>query len=305
MEQHPTRAGFVAIIGLPNVGKSTLLNRFLGSKLSIVTAAAQTTRERIVGIDTRGDTQIVFMDTPGLVDPAYLLHYSMLDTIARTIEDADVVVLLVDGTRSPPAIAPELTGRLRALGDRFLVAISKVDASLPREVVLLREWSRDQFDRDPIAISAETGSGVDELYSAIAARLPASPFLYPEDDISTQTVRFFVAELVRETIFEQFEQEIPYSSIVKVEEFREDDDPILIRASVFVERPSQKGIVIGKGGTAIRDLGSASRTKIEAFLGRRVFLELRVKVLPKWRKNPLELTRLGFQLPPDERSPNA
>jgi GTP-binding protein Era len=305
MKDSPTRAGFVAIIGLPNVGKSTLLNRFLGSKLSIVTSAAQTTRERVVGIDTRDDTQFVFMDTPGLVEPAYLLHHSMLDAVSRAIDDADVVVLLVDGTRPAPSIDEELAARLRTMGGAFLVAITKVDAARSANVNALTEWARRQFQAEVMTVSAESGSGVDELRTAIAAWLPASPFLYPEDDLSTQTVRFFVSELVRESIFERFEQEIPFSSVVKVEELREDDDPILIRATVFVERPSQKGILIGKGGSAIRDLGTASRAKIEEFLGRRVYLELRVKVLPKWRKNPLELTRLGFQLPPDESSPDA
>jgi len=299
MESTSTRAGFVAIIGQPNAGKSTLLNRFLGSKLSIVTAAAQTTRERVVGIDTRDGVQFVFLDTPGLVDPAYLLHHSMLDIAARAVTDADVVVLLIDGTREAPTLAPELIETLRASGGGLLVAINKLDAAREDRVESLGEWSREVFATDPIGISAETGEGIEELRQRIAARLPESPYLYPEDDISTQTVRFFVAELIREVIFERYGQEIPYSTLAKVEELRENDDPVFIRATVFVERESQKGIVIGKGGAAIRELGREARARIEAFLDQRVYLDLRVKVLPKWRKDPLELARLGFPVPPD------
>ncbi len=305
MDQSPTRAGFVAIIGQPNAGKSTLLNRFLGSKLSIVTPSAQTTRERVVGIDTRDGIQFVFLDTPGLVDPSYLLHHSMLEIADRAVADADVVVLLVDGTRTVPRMAPELGDTLRSLGGNLLVAINKRDSASPASLDSIREWSRATFDIDPIEISAERGDGVEPLREAIATRLPPSPHLYPEDDVSTQTVRFFVAELVREAIFELYTQEIPYGAAVKVEEFREDDDPVFIRASVFVERNSQKGIMIGKGGEAIRELGRSARLRIEAFLGRHVYLELRVKVLPKWRKSPLELTRLGFPIPSNTRTPHA
>jgi GTP-binding protein Era len=305
MTQTPTKAGFVAIVGQPNAGKSTLLNRFLGSKLSIVTASAQTTRERVVGIDTRDDVQYVFLDTPGLVDPAYLLHHSMLDIAARAVSDADVVVLLLDGTREAPELSPEMTTALQGFRRNLLIAINKLDTASAGQVEALRLWGRKAFGVDAVGISAEEGDGVEELRKAIAERLPASPFLYPEDDISTQTVRFFVAELVREVIFEKYGQEIPYSTVVKVEEFREDSDPVVIRANVFVERNSQKGIVIGQGGTAIRDLGTAARARIESFLGRHIFLELRVKVLPKWRKDPVELARLGFPVPPDTRNRHA
>jgi GTP-binding protein Era len=304
MSQHKTRAGFVAIIGLPNAGKSTLLNRFLGSKLSIVTAAAQTTRQRVVGIDTRNGAQIIFMDTPGLVDPAYLLHHSMLGIIEQTIKDADLVLLLLDGSRSPPRIPEATMSALASLG-RLIIAINKSDQSSADKLTALHLWANDHFGLNPAVISAENGDGVQELRGTIAASLPESPFLYPDDDISSQTVRFFVAELIRETIFERFEEEVPYSAAVRVEEFRESDDPLYIRATVFVERQSQKGIVIGRGGGAIRDLGSASRAKIESFIGRRVYLELWVKVLPKWRKDPLELSRLGFPVPPDALASNA
>lgn len=305
MSHEGTRAGFAAIIGLPNAGKSTLLNRFLGSKLSIVTAAAQTTRERVVGIDTRGRSQIVFLDTPGLVDPSYLLHHSMLDTIAQAIADADVVLLLLDGTRPFPTIAEPVLSSLKMLGQRLIVAINKADIAPPKNVSGLRASSVTAFGLNPFSVSAESGAGVEALREAIVERLPESPFLYPEDDLSTQHVRFFVSELVRETVFERFEDEIPYSVAVKVEEFRESDDPLYIGATIFVERPSQKGILIGRKGEAIRELGSTARVKIEMFLERKVFLDLWVKVLPKWRKSATQLKRLGFPIPREGTKPNA
>ncbi|MDR0788370.1 MAG: GTPase Era [Gemmatimonadota bacterium] len=301
MTNSSTKAGFVAIIGQPNAGKSTLLNRFLGSKLSIVTSSAQTTRERVVGIDTRNGVQYIFLDTPGLVDPAYLLHHSMLDIAARAVADADVVVLLLDGERDAPPLSAEMTEVLQSFDNRMIPVINKLDAASEGQRKALRDWVADTFSKLPVEISAERGDGVDYLRDRIAELLPVSSYLYPEDDISTQTVRFFVSELVREVIFEQYGQEIPYSTVVKVEEFLEDRDPILIRANVFVERNSQKGILIGQGGSAIRELGTAARARIETFLGRHVYLELRVKVLPGWRKDPVELTRLGFPVPPRNR----
>lgn len=305
MLQEETRAGHVALVGAPNAGKSSLLNRFLGSKLSIVTAAAQTTRERVVGIDTRDGVQIVFVDTPGLVDPAYLLHRSMLSIVEQTIAGADVVVLLLDGTGPPPMIDPELATSLGRLGNQLIVVVNKGDVSPPENQVVLARWSEAEFGTSPLVVSAVTGDGVEELRARIGEKLPISPLLFPDDDISTQTVRFFVAEFVRETVFELYGQEIPYSVAVKVEEFRESDDPLYIRATVYVERSSQKGILIGHGGTAIRELGSASRQKIEEFLERRVYLDLWIKVLPRWRKDPNQLRRFGFPVPSDAANRNA
>lgn len=299
MPNNTTRAGFVAIIGTPNAGKSTLLNAFLQEKLSIVTAAAQTTRENVIGIDTRDGTQIVFVDTPGLVDPAYLLHHSMLEIINRTIADADVVLLILDGRRAPPEISPEIQDKLTKLGRRLVVAINKKDLARSEEIEELTRWSGEHFGVSPAVISAAKGEGVDALREVIAIRLPESPYLYPEEEISTQQTRFFVAELIRESVFEQYQEEIPYSVAVRVEEFRENDDPLYIGATIFVEKPSQKGVLIGQRGAAIRELGIAARMKIEKFLERRVYLDLWVKVLPKWRKNPTELKRLGFPLPAD------
>jgi GTP-binding protein Era len=299
----PTRAGTVALIGLPNAGKSSLLNQLLGEKLSIVTPLAQTTRERVVGIDTRDGVQMVFLDTPGIVQPAYLLHRSLISIVEETIADADVVVLVLDGTRPPPALAPELYEALRRKGGRLLPVVNKVD--LAAETIKrtdLASWVREAFGRAPLALSARTGVGVEEMREEIATALPESPFLYPDEEISSQPVRFFVAELVRETVFERYAEEIPYSTAVRIQEFREAADPLFIRAEILIERPTQKAILIGKGGAAIRELGTAARAKIEAFLDRRVYLDLWVKVIPKWRKNPVELRRLGFPVPEEKEN---
>lgn len=296
-----TKAGMVAIVGLPNAGKSSLLNQMLGTKLSIVTAAAQTTREQVVGIETTDAVQMIFLDTPGIVDPAYLLHHSMLEIVEKTINDADVVVLLLDGTRGAPEIDGEILQSLLKLGSKLLVAINKTDAAQEHQAEELSIWAQNVFGKQPIRISATRGEGVEELRAQIAAKLPDSPFLYPDDDVSTQSVRFFVSELIRETIFEQYQEEVPYSSAVVVDEYREGEDPVFIRATVYLERASQKGIVIGKGGEAIRHLGTDARRKIEEFVGARVYLDLWVKVLPKWRKKPEELRRFGFPVPDLQR----
>lgn len=294
-----TRAGHVAIVGYPNAGKSSLLNRMLDQKLSIVTSAAQTTRERVLGIDTRDGVQIVFVDTPGLVDPKYLLHRAMLNTVLETIPDVDVVVLLLDPTGPDREFGDEVLHLLRKKRDQLLVAVNKVDVVGAERIGALREWARRELGVDALEISAGTGQGVDELRSRIGALLPASPYLYPEDEISSQSVRFFVAELVRETVFEQYGQEVPYSTTVKVDEFREAAEPIYVRATIFVERTSQKAILIGKGGAAIKQLGQLARRKIEDFVGSPIYLDLWVKVLPKWRKDPISLARLGFKIPHD------
>jgi len=299
-QQTETRAGLVALVGFPNVGKSSLMNRLVEQKLSIVTPLAQTTREKVLGIDTRDGVQMVFVDTPGLVDPRYLLHRAMMREATEVIGDADVVVLLVDAQHGPPEFQPDVLALLHQ-APRLIVTANKIDVASTESRARIGEWARREFGAAGAEVSAETGEGVEELRARVAERLPASPFLYPEDDLSAQPVRFFVAELVRESIFELFEKEVPYSTAVKVEEFRENDTPVFIRAVIFVERPTQKAILIGAGGQAIKRLGQTARMKVEEFVGAPVYLDLWVKVLPKWRKSPLELQRLGFTLPDAER----
>jgi GTP-binding protein Era len=296
-----TKAGTVALVGFPNVGKSSLMNRLVEQKLSIVTPLAQTTRERVLGIDTRDGVQMVFVDTPGLVDPRYLLHRAMMHEATEVIGDADVVLLLVDSSRGTPTFRDDVLALLKQAAELIVVS-NKIDIASADDRAAAKAWAREALGADAVEVSAETGEGVEALRTLIAGHLPESPFLYPEDDVSSQPVRFFVAELVRETIFELYEKEVPYSVAVKVEEFRESTSPIFIRAVIFVERPTQKAILIGAGGSAIKRLGQAARMKVEEFVGAAVYLDLWVKVLPKWRKSPLELQRLGFTLPEEQRT---
>lgn len=300
-----TRAGDVALVGRPNVGKSTLLNTLTGERLSIVTPRAQTTRERVMGIYTDERAQLVFVDTPGLLEPSYLFHRSMLEEALTAVREADLVLLLLDATRPDDRPAPEVLELLASRGDALYVGVNKVDAAAGEAVESLKRWSRGALGQAPWLLSAREATGVEELREALVEALPESPFYYPVDEIAVQSVRFFVAEFIRETIFEQYAEELPYSSVVRIEEFREADDPVYIRATIFVERPTQKGIVLGRGGSAIRALGIASREKIEAFVGRAVYLDLWVKVLPDWRKKRGALEYLGYPVPAEDRRDDA
>lgn len=293
----PTRAGHVALVGRPNVGKSTLMNALVGEKLSIVTPKAQTTREPVTGILTTETSQAIFVDTPGLLEPKYAMQRAMHETALEVLADADVVLLLLDATRPEEVPGGEVLEAIRRRGDATIVLINKLDAASSGVVEGLSGWSRRELGREAVAVSAEEGTGLDALRQAIEERLPESPFYYPEDELAVQPVRFFVAELIRETIFENYDEEIPYATIARVEEFREAEDPVYIRATVYVERESQKPILIGRGGVGIRDLGRQSREKVEAFLGRPVYLDLWVKTLPNWRGRLGALRYLGYRLP--------
>lgn len=290
------RAGIVTVAGKPNAGKSTLLNRLVGEKLSIVSPKPQSTRDRIVGIRTSDDVQMIILDTPGLLNPRYPLQAAMRGTALAALADADVVLYLVDASdERSPAPLPELAQLEQPLRAPIVLALNKVDA--------LRDSDRRELcDRFPDAalISASTGEGVDALLDRLATMLPESPFLYPEDEISTQTVRFFTAELIRETALEQLADEVPYSIACEIEEFREAQSPVYIRAVLHVERDSQKRILIGAGGGRIRAIGQAARRKIEALVGAPVYLDLWVKVLSNWRRNAAALNRLGYTLPEDQ-----
>ena len=291
-----TRAGTVSVVGKPNAGKSTLLNRIIGQKLSIISPKPQSTRQRIVGIRTDDDVQMVISDTPGLLDPAYPLQHAMRGIALQALNDADVIVYLADATEGVPPSLEEAAGAPKPTSARVIEVLNKADAITATRLDELRAARPNA-----IPISALTGEGVDELLKRIADGLPESPFLYPEDDIGTQPVRFFVSELVRETALEQLHEEVPYSVACEVEEFREDRDPWYIRAVIYVERESQKRILIGHKGSQIRELGRVSRAKIEDLVGRPVYLDLWVKVLPNWRRSPRDLKRFGFDLPEDLR----
>ena len=292
-----TRAGIVTVVGKPNAGKSTFLNRVIGEKLSIVSPKPQSTRDRIVGIHTEDGVQMVLFDTPGLLNPKYALQAAMRATALRALEDADVIIYLADATEGfPPSLreAADLTTAPRA---PVVLALNKID--------LLSVAERDTLRAahpDAMLVSAITGKGIDRLLDRAGSMLPESPFLYPEDEISTQTVRFFASELVRETALEQLSDEVPYSVACEIEEYRETQSPVYIRAVLHVERESQKRILIGAKGQRIREIGKIARAKIEKFVGSPVFLDLWVKVLPNWRRNTNALQRLGYRLPEEPSS---
>lgn len=285
-----TRAGIVTVAGKPNAGKSTLLNRLVGQKLAIVSPKPQSTRDRVVGIRTADGVQMILLDTPGLLNPTYALQRAMRATALGALREADVILHLVDGTDPdivPLRVAADLPSEPAA---PVITVLNKVD--------LLKADARARLgERIPEAqlISAANGDGIDALLEQIAQRLPEGPFLYPEDETSTQHLRFFAAELVRETALEQLGDEIPYSVACEIEEFREGRQPVYIRAVLHVERDSQKRILIGSRGARIRSIGQAARKKIEGLIEQPVYLDLWVKVLPNWRKNASALARFGYR----------
>jgi GTP-binding protein Era len=284
------RCGIVALAGRPNAGKSTLLNALVGEPLAIVSPKPQTTREPVCGLLSDGETQIVLVDPAGLLDPDYPMHHAMLQAAVRALADADLVLYLHPLPEAPaPALATLLPPDARLRGP-VLTVYTKADLIPP-------------VRRHPAAAAAEafvtsatTREGLDALLAAVRARLPEGPFLYDPDDVGTQPLRFFAAEFVREAVFAELEQELPYSVAVAVDEFRESRDPVYIRATLAVERDSQKPIVLGKGGRTIKAIGTAARARLEAFLGRRVHLDLWVAVWPRWRRDPATLRRLGLPL---------
>jgi GTP-binding protein Era len=288
-------AGFVAIVGLPNTGKSTLLNELVGERLSIVTAKAQTTRQRLLAIYTDTRHQAVFVDTPGLLEPRYLLQAGMLEEAEQAATDADLIVYVADAgyARSlehargwrPPRDVPAI------------LCLNKADRVDPARIEeLSRSFAGGAWETVVSTVATE-GRGVEALRDEILARLPAGTFLYPEDELATAPLRFFAAELIRETCFEELGQELPYSIAVGIEEFREQEEPVYIAATVFVERESQKGMVIGRGGGMVRRIGTRARHKLESLVGSLVYLDLRVKVLRNWRKDPGRLKVLGYPVP--------
>jgi GTP-binding protein Era len=292
-----TRAGIVTVVGRPNAGKSTLLNKMVGEKLAITSPKPQSTRKRLVGIVSREHAQLVIHDTPGLLHPRYALHRAMRSEALAALDDADVIAYLVDGSKGPvePLVdVAQLTSPPRA---PVLVVVNKAD--------LLTSDARAELSTqspDALFVSASSGAGIDELEARLIDMLPESPFLYDAEDLSTQHLRFFVEEMVRETALEQLDDEVPYSIACEVEEFREDRSPVYIRTVIFVERESQKHIVIGRDGERIRRIGTEARAKIETLMGGRVYLDLWVKVLDNWRRNDRSLKRFGFVLP-EEPSP--
>jgi GTP-binding protein Era len=290
-----TRCGLVAVVGKPNVGKSTLLNRLVGEKLAIISPKPQSTRHRVTGLLARGDCQAIIVDTPGLLDPDYALQRVLRSEALAGLAEADVVahVTSPEALMSLPLVLAPI-GVSPPPNRPVLEIVNKADLlTAEQQTALAAENPALMF------ASALTGDGIDDLLDRLFSLLPEGPWLYDGDDLSAQNSRFFASEFIREAAFELLHEELPYSVHVEIEEFREERDPRYIRAVVYVERESQKGILLGAGGRQIRELGRAARLKIETLLAAKVYLDLWVKVAPRWRRDEDALKRFGYRLGED------
>jgi GTP-binding protein Era len=288
------KAGFVNIIGKPNVGKSTLMNALIGKNLSIITSKAQTTRHRILGIVNGEDFQVVYSDTPGLITPAYKLQEYMVKFARTAFSDADIILYVTDIEDSRENAA-EMVGRLNRLKIPLLILINKIDLS-NEEVVstLIRDWQEAVPAATIIPISALEKFNLERIFMLILESLPESPPFYPKDELTDKSERFFVSEIIREKILMNYQQEVPYAVEVEVESFKESGKIINIRSIIYVERETQKGIMIGHQGKALKKVGSTARVDIEKFFGKKVFLELFVKVKKDWRNDGRVLKQFGY-----------
>jgi GTP-binding protein Era len=288
------RAGFVNIIGNPNVGKSTLMNALIGEKLSIITSKAQTTRHRIIGILNGDDYQVVFSDLPGLLQPSYKLQEKMMAFIDVAIKDADIFLFMVEAgeTRYHEKIIQEI----RNSKVPVIVIINKIDLSNQEAVMeQMKQWQEIFPGSEVVPLSALKNFNTQKVLDLILDKLPENPPFYPKDELTDKTIRFFISEIIREKILLNFKQEVPYSVEIVVDAFKESEAIIHIAATIFVMRESQKMIVLGKGGQAIRKLGMDARKDIEAFVEKKVFLDLTVKVKKDWRDSDRELKRFGYE----------
>ena len=294
-----TKAGYVAILGLPNVGKSTLLNALLAQKISIVNEKPQTTRKRILGILSEENYQVIFLDTPGILKPAYLLQEKMMDDVNRSIEDADIFILMIDVCDDPEGDKLLSLPEVRKILDSdvpVILALNKVD-KIQQEVVtvMLTKFENKGSFKSIIPLAASVNYNVQKVLVEIVDLLPENPKFYPEDIVADENERFFVSEIIREKILDLYREEIPYSVEVVINDFKEREaNKDYIDAEIVVEKDSQKGIIIGKQGTAIKKLGEESRKAVEEFLGREVYLELRVKVRKNWRSDERMLRSFGY-----------
>ena len=282
----------MALLGRPNAGKSTLLNRLLGEKLAIVTPKPQTTRSRILGILTRGDAQLLLLDTPGFHESPKALNRALNEVVEEALEDCDVAVLIVDPAAGWDEAHADLRARLEKRGVPWILVGTRADLPAAGAVAWPPEGAGDA---PAFRVSGRTGEGVEALLDAVVARLPESPHFCPDDELTDRPLRFLAAELVREVAFEELAQEVPYSLAVEVEEFDESrPDGVRIRANLIVERSSQKPILLGRGGARIKTIGSEARRRIGTLLGRTVHLALWVKVEPRWSRRPKRLKSLGY-----------
>ena len=287
------KAGFVSIVGKPNVGKSSLMNKLVGEKLSIITAKAQTTRHRIMGILNGDNYQIVYSDTPGILEPKYSLHEAMMSYVKVSLEDADVILVVVE---VEDKYEPELFERFKKLQTPILLILNKIDLSKGSQATDKAAYWKEMLPnvRQVIPVSAKTGDKVDTILPAIINMLPAHPAFFPQDEFTDRTERFFASEIIREKIFLNYSEEIPYSAEVVIQSFKDQEDIIRISAEIFVERETQKGIIIGKGGSSLKKVGTEARKDMEAFFGKKIFLETHVKVAGNWRKERNRLRQFGY-----------
>jgi len=288
------KAGFVNIFGPPNAGKSTLMNALLGERLAIVSPKVQTTRHRILGILTEENYQIIFSDTPGIIDPQYKLHSRMMQQVRSAVEDADVALLMTDITDDPAEFAA-LIGALDLKTPKILL-LNKVDlvADKERQAELVKGFEEKIRPEKTMLISALKKINTKKIVPAILKLLPEAPAFYPDEDISDRPMRFFVSEMIREKIYALYEQEIPYHTAVLVQTYEELPHVTRIRADIIATRETQKMILLGQGGSMIKKLGMQARESIETFLGKKVYLELFIKVRPKWRENDNYLKEYGY-----------
>lgn len=288
----PHKSGFVSIVGKPNVGKSSLMNKLVGENLSIITRKAQTTRHRIMGILNGDDFQIVYSDTPGILEPKYELQQTMMGYVKVSLDDADLILLIVElGEKYDE----QLHAIFKTIQTPILLVINKIDLGKGSQVDDKVEYWKSMIEaKEILPVSAKDGTNVNFLLDAIKKYLPEHPGYYPKDEMTDRSERFFASEIIREKIFMNYEQEIPYASEVGIETFKEEESIIRIRATIYVERDSQKGILIGKGGSSLKKVGTEARIDLEKFFGKKIFLETHVKVARDWRKQKLKLKHFGY-----------
>ncbi len=291
------KSGYVAIVGVPNVGKSTLLNRMLGEKISITSKKAQTTRNRILGVVHRPGAQIVFIDTPGIFEAKDTLNLRIVDTALSALGDSDIILFVLDAANPDPASEYFLVKRLQKQKRPVIVALNKIDLIEKTDLLaLIKKWSTEYYFDVIVPISATEGTQIEALIEAMEQFLPAGPPYFPEDALTDVSERFVAAEMIRESIFRLTGEEIPYATAVTVDSFKEEKDGGLIKieATIHLERDSQKGIIIGKDGSKLKRIGTESRKKIEHMLGSKVYLKLFVRVQKNWRRDTRALRKFGY-----------
>jgi len=289
------RSGFVNILGSPNVGKSTLMNALVGERLSIITSKAQTTRHRIMGIVNGDDFQIVYSDTPGIIKPKYRLQEVMMNFVSAAMSDADIILYVTDVNEKPDHESRHLD-KIRDSGIPVIIAINKIDLSNQSTLEMIVDSWEKKFPESPvIPVSALKNFNVVTLLNAVTSKLPEGEPYFPKDQLTDKYERFFASEIIREKILVNYEKEIPYSVEIEIDSFKEEKDLIKIRALIHVTRDSQKGIIIGHKGQKLKKVGTGARLDMEDFFGKKIFLELFVKVTRDWRNKPQELKRFGYR----------